>query len=77
MIFFNFLAIYLICSFSIIYIFSNACGLSNSRKDRRNKDRRKGIRQNCLDRRVSNNFNTVTISKNDEITEYNNLPEYS
>ena len=74
MIFLSYLAIYLICSFSISFIFSNACGLSNSRKDRRNKDRRKVIRQNCLDRRVSNNFNTVSISENDEITE---LPEYS
>ena len=54
MIYLAYLAIYFSCSFIIIYIFSGACLLDNSEKDRRKKDRRKGIRQVYLDRRVSN-----------------------
>ena len=62
MIIFTFLAAYLICVSFTIFIFTNACGLGDSKKDRRKKDRRKEIRPNCADRRISNEFNTLSIS---------------
>ncbi len=67
MIIFAYLATYFICASLTIFIFSNACGLGDSKKDRRKKDRRKEIRPNCADRRVSNEFNTLSISEIDDM----------
>ena len=67
MIIFAYLATYLICASLTIFIFSSACGLGESKKDRRKKDRRKEIRLNCSDRRISNEFNILSISETDDI----------
>ena len=67
MILFAYLATYLICASFIIFIFSCACELGDSKKDRRKKDRRKKIRQNFVDRRVSNEFHSHSISEADDI----------
>ena len=62
MIFFVYLASYLIASFLITFICSCAFGLSDSLRDRREKDRRKEIRPNQSDRRVSNKFHVLDIA---------------
>ena len=67
MIIFAYLVIYIICSFFITFIFSCVCGLGDSLKDRRKKDRRKGIRPNCPDRRISNNFHASSIDEIDDV----------
>ena len=59
---FVYLAIYLIGSFFITFICSCAFGLSDSLKDRRKKDRRKEVRPNQTDRRVSNKFHAHDIA---------------
>ena len=53
---------YLVFSFIITFIFSCACGLTGPLKDRRKGDRRKVIRHNQLDRRVSNKFHIFSMS---------------
>ena len=67
MIIFAYLATYLICASFIIFIFSCACGLGDTKKDRRKKDRRKEVRLNCADRRVSNEFHSHLISEIDDV----------
>jgi len=61
MTFFAYLAIYLICSFFMTFIFSCSCGLSDSLADRRKHDRREKIRQKHPDRRVSYKFHTLQV----------------
>ena len=67
MIIFGYLAAYLFCASLIIFIFSSACGLGDSKKDRRTKDRRKERRPSCADRRVSNEFNALSIREIDDM----------
>lgn len=57
-----YLVTYLVFSFIITFIFSCACGLSRPLKDRRKGDRRKDIRHNQVDRRVSNKFHILSMS---------------
>lgn len=64
-----YLATYFICSSLTTFLFLCSCGLSEPLKDRRKKERRKGIRHNGSDRRVSNEFYASSVEMEQIIPE--------
>jgi len=65
-----YLVTYLISSSLITFLFSCSCGLSEPSKDRRKRARRKEIRQNGSDRRISNEFYTSSAVTKSSFSTY-------